>query len=300
MKFTLIPSISDQQASLFTVLSSRIRYQIRMTCYAITLMILCTCTVACNTKLKKQLKDTQSENQRIQDQNKLIQLQYKAKTNQLIQTSEKLNTVKTTLEEQQWRLSAVCTDHPNHNACAPYTNAQSAKEVFCKDPNFVKHVNQVIKSCHQGQCKQLDQAQQIDRNQYMMLLEGLPHSLVTFKANQTALDRKDKKGIQKFLELLGGVKGYVVIVGRASKDGAWRHNIKLAVQRANSARKYIVNTMGVSPKKVGYITYGDEKMYLTALDIERLSKNKKRLSTKQANRSALIFSYPCYQGQAVE
>ena len=274
------PSITPQKHSTFL--------SVNQLCL-LSFICLLSFTTGCTQKLKKQLKETQ-------DEKALIQLKYQKKTNELIQTSEKLNTIKNTLEEQQWRLSAVCTDHPDHSACAPYTNATEAKKIFCKDPNFVQHVDQVIKSCHQGQCKQLDQAQQIDRNQYMMLLQGLPHTLVTFKANQTTLDKRDRNKIQQFLEQLGGIKGYVVIVGRASKDGAWRHNIKLAVQRAESARKYIVNRMGVNAGKVGYITYGDEKMYLTALDIERLGKqSKRRLSTKQANRSALIFSYPCYE-----
>ena len=232
------------------------------------------------------------------EQAALIELKYKDKTQKLIKTSEQLNEVKSTLEEQQWRLSAVCADHSDHQACAPYTNASEAKKIFCKDPFFVKHVDQIVQSCHQGQCKQLDQAQQIDRNQYMMLMQGLPHTLITFKANQTRLDKKDQREIQKFLELLGGVQGYVVVVGRASKDGSWKHNIKLAVNRAESARKYIVNDMGIDASRVGYITYGDEKMYLTGLDIDRLTQSKKkRLSIKQANRSALIFSYPCFENE---
>ena len=164
-----------------------------------------------------------------------------------MKTSEQLNQIKGTLEEQQWRLSAVCSDHPDHQACTPYTNASEAKTIFCKDPFFVKHVDQIIQSCHQGQCKQIDQAQQIDRNQYMMLMQGLPHTLITFKANQTKLDRRDRTDIQKFLEVLGGVRGYVVIVGRASKDGAWKHNLKLAVNRAESTRKYIVCLLYTSP-----------------------------------------------------
>ena len=36
-------------------------------------------------------------------------------------------------------------------------------------------------------------------------------------------------------------------------------------------------------------------MYLTQLDAERLTD--KTLTEKQANRSALVFSYPCYEGK---
>ncbi len=67
-----------------------------------------------------------------------------------------------------------------------------------------------------------------------------------------------------------------------------------ALQRAENTRRYLVGDLGLDPKRVGYITYGEEKMYLTELDAERLSA--KKVSTKQANRSALVFSYPCYEG----
>ena len=56
----------------------------------------------------------------------------------------------------------------------------------------------------------------------------------------------------------------------------------------------MVDQLGVDAKRVGYITYGHDKMYLTRLDAERLSG--KKLTVKQANRSALVFSYPCYNG----
>ena len=57
----------------------------------------------------------------------------------------------------------------------------------------------------------------------------------------------------------------------------------------------MVNQMGMDKDRVGYITYGHEKMYLTDLDAERLSKRK--LTIKQANRSALVFAYPCYDAE---
>ena len=237
-------------------------------------------------KAEVQLKQTQ-------ERERLVRLQYKEKTQALIQKSEKLKSVTHKLSEQQWRLRSVCSDHPDHTACAPFTDVAEARDTFCKDRFFVTHVDLIINSCHQGQCKQVDSAKQINRTQYMMLTQSLPHTLVTFNANKTKLDRRDRKQIQSFIELLNGTKGYVIIVGRASKDGSWRKNVKLAVDRAESARSYIVDQMGIDKSRVGYITYGDEKMYLTELDIQRLG-GKKRLNVKQANRSALIFSYPCF------
>jgi hypothetical protein len=84
----------------------------------------------------------------------------------------------------------------------------------------------------------------------------------------------------------------VIVVGRASKDGNWRQNLKLALSRAENTRKFSVEELGLNAGRVGYITYGADKMYLTALDAERLSEEK--LSETQANRSALVFAYPCF------
>lgn len=236
---------------------------------------------------------TEVKLQQTQERERLVRLKYREKTQALLDKSEKLKTVTHKLSEQQWRLRAVCSDHSDHDACAPFTDVAEARETFCNDRFFVKHVDLIINSCHQGQCKQVDNAKQINRTQYMLLTQSLPHTLVTFKANKTKLDRRDRKQIQSFIELLNGTNGYVIIVGRASKDGNWRKNIKLAVDRAESTRSFIVDQMGLDQKRVGYITYGDEKMYLTELDIQRLG-GKKRLNVKQANRSALIFSYPCF------
>ena len=222
----------------------------------------------------------------------IILLEYEKKTKELLATTRKLNDSRSQLDDQRRRLMVICTDYPDHTVCLPQTAATYAREAFCKDPEFTGHVNAVVNACHQGECKQVDQAEQISRSQYMLLTQRLPHSLVLFGPSKTRLDRRDKKQIQQFLKVLQGEKGYVIIVGRASKDGNWRKNIKLALKRAENTRKYLVENMGISQDRVGFITYGDEKMYLTRLDAERLSK--KKLSEKQANRSALIFSYPCF------
>jgi outer membrane protein OmpA-like peptidoglycan-associated protein len=242
-----------------------------------------------NPSAKDQDDDDHDGDQSKSEQN-IIKLEYEKKTKALVETSQKLQEVEEEIKEQNWRLKSVCADHGDHQACQPYTNAQKAKEIFCSDEKITDHIEEIINSCHQGQCKQLDQAQQINRNQMMLLLQSLPHLLVQFKANQTKLDRKDHEEIQKFLEMIEGNDGYVMIVGRASKDGAWKKNIELAVQRAENTRKYLVSEMGIDQKNTGYITYGEEKMYLTETDVKRLGK---KLSVTQANRSAFLFSYPC-------
>jgi len=223
-------------------------------------------------------------------------IKYEKKTEQLMNATLKLGEMRNNVDELRRRLQVICADHADHEVCQPQTAAEYARKAFCADKTFTKHVDAIVSACHQGQCKQVDEASLITRAQYMTLITRLPHSLVLFKGGSKRLDRKDKKQIQRFIETIGADRGgYVIVVGRASKDGSWRKNLKLAVDRANNTRTFITEQLGLDEKRVGYITYGHTKMYLTSLDAERLSKRK--LSVKQANRSALLFAYPCFDVQ---
>jgi outer membrane protein OmpA-like peptidoglycan-associated protein len=224
----------------------------------------------------------------------IIELEHK--TAQLMQTSEELHALQQIHADQRRRLTVICTDHPDHQVCQPQTARQFALDAFCSDRNFVTHVDEIVSACHQGQCKQVDDAKLLARTQYRTLVSRLPHKLITFGHAKSKLDRGDKRDLQQFIEAIQGEHGYVIVVGRASRDGPWRKNVRLALNRAENARKFIVDDLGMNEKHVGYITYGHEKMYLTSLDAERLGPGK--LSTRQANRSALIFSYPCFQYQS--
>ena len=226
------------------------------------------------------------------DPNMVSLLEYETKTRQLVEATEELMKLQTNTDELRRRLNVICVDHGDHHACSPYQSAEEARKMFCSDTDFTEHVDEIVAACHQGQCKQVDQAQLLSRTQYMTLIQRLPHTLVTFKARDTKLDRKDKMKLQSFLESLGADAGYIIIVGRASKDGLWRKNLEYALGRAESARAFVVDQLGMDKDRVGYITYGHEKMYLTDLDAERLS-SKRKLSVKQANRSAFVFAYPC-------
>ncbi len=223
-------------------------------------------------------------------------VQYEKKTKELMETSQKLNSIRGNLDEQSRRLAVICADYPDHAVCQPQTQAEYARDAFCKDPEFTQHVNEIVDACQQGECKQVDQAEQISRTQYMLLTQRLPHMLITFGSGDQKLDPKDKKRLQGFIEAVQGEKGYVIIVGRASKDGNWRNNLKLALGRAEGTRKFLVDEVGVDQHHAGYITYGADKMYLTELDADRLTEEK--LTSTQANRSALVFSYPCYGANA--
>jgi outer membrane protein OmpA-like peptidoglycan-associated protein len=223
-------------------------------------------------------------------------VKYEKKTAQLMDATLKLGELRDNVDEQRRRLQVICADYPDHLVCQPQTAAEYARKAFCADQEFTKHVDAVVNSCHQGACKQVDEANLITRVQYMTLVQRLPHALVLFGRARTKLDRKDKKQIQQFVETIGADKGgYIIIVGRASKDGSWRKNLKLALDRAEHSRAFIVDQLGIEQNRVGYITYGHAKMYLTALDAERLTK--KKLSTARANRSALLFAYPCFNAK---
>jgi len=220
-------------------------------------------------------------------------LQLEAKAAQLVQTTNQLYTMQNKADELKRRLTAICVDYPDHLVCQPQTAAAYARAAFCSDQEFTSHVDSVVSACHQGQCKQLDEASLLKRNDYMTLVRRLPHSLVLFRAKQTKLDRKDRTQLQHFIEQIGADGGYIIIVGRASRDGPWRKNLRYALERAENTRRYVVEQLGFEQGRVGYITYGHEKMYLTDLDVERLSQQK--ISPKRANRSAFVFAYPCFE-----
>ena len=208
----------------------------------------------------------------------------------LQRTSEQLAESQTQLDDQKRRLQRICSDYPDHEVCKPQTEAAYAKKAFCSEPTFTKHVDEIVNACHEGQCKQVDDAALLTRGQYMTLVQSLPHSLVLFGNADKRLDAADKRQLQQFIELIQAEDGYVIIVGRASRDGSWKHNLRLALDRAEETREFLVGTLGLSDKQVGYITYGHEKMYLTSLDVERLTTRK--VSATQGNRSALVFAYP--------
>lgn len=224
----------------------------------------------------------------------LIELvKYEARTQELLDTTDKLLDTRQNLEDQSFRLAKICVDYPKHLVCQPQTAAAYARKAFCEDSDFTKHVDAVVQACHRGQCKQVDQAKFITRTDYMRLIQRLPHTLITFRNSETTLDRRDVRQLQEFVEGIHGTKGYFIIVGRASKDGSWKQNVSLALERAEKTRLFLVDELGVDSQRAGFITYGHKKMYLTALDAERLTKRK--LSKRQANRSALVFTYPCYE-----
>jgi len=226
------------------------------------------------------------------DTGKITIVEYDKKAAELLVTTNKLNEMRSNVDEVKRRLQVICVDYPDHQVCQPQTQAEFARTSFCSDKEFTAHIDEIVDACHQGECKQVDQAEQISRSQYMILTQRLPHLLVTFNASGIRLDQKDKVRLQQFVEAIGAEQGYVIIVGRASKDGNWRENLKLALGRAENTRKFAVDELGLNASRVGYITYGADKMYLTSLDAERLSEEK--LTEKQANRSALVFAYPCF------
>lgn len=250
----------------------------------IVLLALCSCAT---TKAHKKVKEPPPGLVSI--------IEYNAKTAELVKATNALGEMRENIDEQRRRLTRICVDYPDHEACQLQTAAAYARKTFCSDTEFTGHINEVVKSCHQGQCKQVDEANLITRGQYMMLVQRLPHTLITFPAGGTRLDSRDRKQMQQFIETIQAEKGYMIIVGRASKDGSWRTNLALALGRAESTRKFLVEDLGIDTKRVGYITYGHAKMYLTSLDTERLTTRK--LSTTQANRSALVFTYPCWEGK---
>lgn len=220
-------------------------------------------------------------------------VEYEQKTKELVLAQEKLQALQGDIDEQRRRLATLCADYSQHAACDEYEAAAFAEKTLCADNTLTTHIDEIVDACNQGACKQVDEAALLARNDYMTLVRHLPHKLVTFRSAETRLDTNDKKALQQYLEAVRGENGFIIIVGRASREGPWEDNLRYAIDRAESTRSFIEKELGVDPRQIGYITYGHEKMYLTDLDIERLTD--KKLTTTQANRSALVFTYPCYK-----
>jgi len=220
-------------------------------------------------------------------------VEYEKKTAELLMATAKLEELNQDIDGMERRLRTICADYPDHVVCDVHKQAEFARAAFCSDDNFTTHVDEIVSACQQGACKEVDEAQLLSRTQYMTLLEKLPHKLITFGNAKTRLDQTDERELQQFLEAIRGNEGYIIIVGRASREGPWRDNLRYALDRAENTRQYLVTNLGIDDTRVGYITYGHEKMYLTPLDAERLAT--KKLSQREANRSALVFTYPCFK-----
>ncbi len=129
-------------------------------------------------------------------------IKYNEKTAALVKATHSLGDLRENIDEQRRRLTRICVDYPDHEACQLQTAAAYARKTFCADKEFTGHIDQVVKSCHQGQCKQVDDANLITRGQYMMLVQRLPHTLVTFRVARSKLDRGDRKQLQRFIETI--------------------------------------------------------------------------------------------------
>ncbi len=229
-----------------------------------------------------------------EQQRDMLRVEVEKRTKELMRATDRLREAQNSIDEQRRRLQNICVDYPDHQACDLHSAVSFARNAFCDDEEFTAHIDEVVRACDQGQCKQLDEASFLSRTNYMRLVQRLPHTLVLFKVRQTKLDKKDRQQLQAFLENVEAERGYVIVVGRASRDGSWRENVKLAIGRAETTRSYLVEALGMDDSRAGWITYGDPKMYITETDATRLSE--KTLSVKQANRSALVFAYPCWDG----
>lgn len=229
----------------------------------------------------------------------MLRVEVEQRTQDLLRATDALRGAQNDLEDQKRRIRVLCIDYPDHQSCDLHSRAAFARKAFCEDDEFTQHIDDVVASCQQGQCKQVDEANLLERTSYMRLVQRLPHKLILFKVNRSKLDKRDRRELQTFLENVAASEGYLIVVGRASRDGSWEHNLRLALDRAENTRKYLVEDLGIDADRAGYITYGHPKMYITETDAERLSS--KKLSLKQANRSALVFAYPCFKlGRQVE
>ena len=80
------------------------------------------------------------------------------------------------------------------------------------------------------------------------------------------------KGIAEWL--LKNTSSQILIEGHCDERGTNEYNLALGERRANSAKKYIVQ-LGVAPKRISNISYGEEKPLDSTQDEEAWSKNRR-------------------------
>jgi len=98
---------------------------------------------------------------------------------------------------------------------------------------------------------------------------------INFDYDSFALKPEAKATLEKIAEvLLTKTEIQVMIEGHCDDRGTNEYNLALGQRRANSAKKYLVQ-LGVSPKRVFTISYGEEKPLDTAQNEEAWAKNRR-------------------------
>ena len=120
----------------------------------------------------------------------------------------------------------------------------------------------------------------IDSQDFQEISENNTEMIAVFKDINFGYDdfslRPDAKTILDGIAdwLLKNTSTQVLIQGHCDERGTNEYNLALGERRANSAKKYLAQ-LGVSPKRISTISYGEEKPLDSASNEEAWAKNRR-------------------------
>ena len=99
--------------------------------------------------------------------------------------------------------------------------------------------------------------------------------IFAFDFDDFSLTPEAKASLRDLAEwLLQNPPVYTLIEGHCDERGTNEYNLALGERRANSAKKYLVQ-LGVSPKRISTISYGEEKPLDPRSNEEAWAKNRR-------------------------
>lgn len=105
--------------------------------------------------------------------------------------------------------------------------------------------------------------------------ESIKIANIYFAFDDFSLSEKAKKTlVEDAAWLMNNPQETVVIEGHCDERGTEEYNIALGERRANSAKKYLIN-LGVKPRQLSTISYGEEKPADPGHDEDAWAKNRR-------------------------
>ncbi|MCP4717725.1 MAG: peptidoglycan-associated lipoprotein Pal, partial [Deltaproteobacteria bacterium] len=98
---------------------------------------------------------------------------------------------------------------------------------------------------------------------------------ITFDYDDFSLKPSAKETLKTIAEwLLKNTGKQILVEGHCDERGTNEYNLALGERRANSAKKYLVQ-LGVSPKRIATISYGEERPVAPGNNEDAWAKNRR-------------------------
>lgn len=109
---------------------------------------------------------------------------------------------------------------------------------------------------------------------------NMTFSDITFEYNSSVFEPNKAfelymDSVKTYLELPDNTQKNVIIIGHTDNKGTPPYNIKLGLQRAKAAKKYIIEDIGITPEKIATDTKGQTEPIATNDTDEGREKNRR-------------------------